>query len=400
MFLRRLRGLLGPRSGKGAPSSAGARLYFPPTQTDPFGGVEDVFTTKRGHKLAVHRGYRYGVKQAWTNFADLYALGHLSDLGLLDAGEESFLRQAIGHRAVTLPLAEIRAWAQPVLARHADHFIPGTLDEGFAPAIKMSPSQFSQALIERQSGLGHLFASLTRRGLLAMPLEDRRVLEIGFSSGLTTFALAGLGLKATGIDNSYDGALAGYRPMEAAFYQDYVERHPDFAYADITKTTPFEAQSFDWIQSSSVIEHIADLEAAFREMHRLLKPGGLIIHDYNPYFSLNGGHAFGVLDAPWGHARLDAEEMGLYLKRFRPHEAEPALEWLSTSLPRSHAIGHVQACILKAGFDLCLWEESVQERHLALATREIFEECLSVNPQITLADLTASMIRFVARRPE
>jgi len=42
---------------------------------------------------------------------------------------------------------------------------------------------------------------------------------------------------------------------------------------DITQLT-FEANSLDLIVSSDVLEHVPDLEAAFRECHRVLKAGG------------------------------------------------------------------------------------------------------------------------------
>lgn len=52
---------------------------------------------------------------------------------------------------------------------------------------------------------------------------------------------------------------------------------------DITHT-PFSSSFFDAITCLSVIEHGVPLESYFREMHRLLKPGGLLITstDYYP----------------------------------------------------------------------------------------------------------------------
>lgn len=42
---------------------------------------------------------------------------------------------------------------------------------------------------------------------------------------------------------------------------------------DITRTT-FSNESIDVLISSDVLEHVADIDAAFREMYRILRPGG------------------------------------------------------------------------------------------------------------------------------
>jgi SAM-dependent methyltransferase len=41
---------------------------------------------------------------------------------------------------------------------------------------------------------------------------------------------------------------------------------------------PFDAQAFDFVVSTSVFEHAQNKEECFREIHRVLKPGGYAIH--------------------------------------------------------------------------------------------------------------------------
>jgi SAM-dependent methyltransferase len=41
---------------------------------------------------------------------------------------------------------------------------------------------------------------------------------------------------------------------------------------------PFADASFDFIFSSSLLEHVRDRPAAYREMHRCLRPGGVMVH--------------------------------------------------------------------------------------------------------------------------
>lgn len=59
--------------------------------------------------------------------------------------------------------------------------------------------------------------------------------------------------------------------------------------ASAEKMRTVKTDSSDIIVSISVLEHIKDLEKAFREMHRVLKPGGLMIHkiDLRDHYNFN-----------------------------------------------------------------------------------------------------------------
>jgi SAM-dependent methyltransferase len=80
--------------------------------------------------------------------------------------------------------------------------------------------------------------------------------------------------------------LYGYRDLYGInlSFTDPARRGPiRYLPGDLTNTS-FPDESFDAIACLSVIEHGVPLEAYFREMHRLLKPGGLLITstDYYP----------------------------------------------------------------------------------------------------------------------
>lgn len=66
----------------------------------------------------------------------------------------------------------------------------------------------------------------------------------------------------------------------------------------------------DVIYSSAVLEHVKYPELSLKEMYRVLKPGGLSVHSWNPFTSLTmGGHDIGIpYYYPWAHLRLKKED--------------------------------------------------------------------------------------------
>jgi SAM-dependent methyltransferase len=79
--------------------------------------------------------------------------------------------------------------------------------------------------------------------------------------------------------------LYGYRNLIAGnlVFNKPIKKGPIiYKYCDITNTD-FNDDSFDIITCLSVIEHGVNLQAYFREMSRLLKPGGILITSTDYY---------------------------------------------------------------------------------------------------------------------
>ncbi len=70
---------------------------------------------------------------------------------------------------------------------------------------------------------------------------------------------------------------------------------------DITKRTQFSDSHFDAVLTLSVLEHLNDLHGAFREMVRLVRPGGEMLHMFGPAWSCAYGH----------HMYMDADDPNL-----------------------------------------------------------------------------------------
>ncbi|KAF4755522.1 Hexaprenyldihydroxybenzoate methyltransferase, mitochondrial, partial [Perkinsus olseni] len=102
--------------------------------------------------------------------------------------------------------------------------------------------------------------------------SNGRYLDVGCGGGLLTEEMASTyGYNITGIDIS-----------EASLQQArHHGRHlPNLHYqVGSAYEIPFPDNSFDGVIISDVLEHLLDLRAALSEIHRVLKPGGVLVFD-------------------------------------------------------------------------------------------------------------------------
>jgi ubiquinone/menaquinone biosynthesis C-methylase UbiE len=103
-------------------------------------------------------------------------------------------------------------------------------------------------------------------------------LEIGSGTGYFSLNLVQLGLigKLTATDIS-PGMLGRLATTAKALGLDHVSTVVTEA-----ETLPFEDESFDLVLGHAVLHHIPDLDRAFAEFKRVLRPGGLIVFAGEP----------------------------------------------------------------------------------------------------------------------
>jgi SAM-dependent methyltransferase len=142
-----------------------------------------------------------------------------------------------------------------------------------------------------------------------------------------------------------------------------------------------------------------DLIDAFHEMHRILKPGGLMFHSYDPYFHPGGGHALGILDRPWMHLELDRKEYERFMKEKRPFEAERAINWYEYGLNKSFPQSAMMQAIIDAGFELIFWESNKINYSLVKdIKKETINSAWKNYKNLTIDDFIAQKHTFVARK--
>ena len=152
-----------------------------------------------------------------------------------------------------------------------------------------------------------------------------------------------------------------------------------------------ESESLDVIVSWEVLEHITEPNDAFKEMARILKKGGFAFHEYNPFFSVDGGHSLCTLDFPWGHSRLNDEDFEKYLDEFRPDEKEVSQSFFRNNLNRM-TMSQLTDCIEQNGLrplSIIPWYSEEDQASLSI---EMLNQCKKIHPTAELVDLVAPIV--------
>ncbi|WP_295579698.1 class I SAM-dependent methyltransferase [uncultured Lamprocystis sp.] len=121
-----------------------------------------------------------------------------------------------------------------------------------------------------------------------------RVLDFGCGSGRAVYDYRDCGFDAYGFD------IADYverrNPTDTDFFRFSLTGRPahipDYQVNATDYRLDFEDQTFDFVFSNSVFEHVQNHDLALREIARVLKPGGIAIHTFPPRYSLIEPHTF------------------------------------------------------------------------------------------------------------
>lgn len=108
-----------------------------------------------------------------------------------------------------------------------------------------------------------------------LPTENTSILDAGCGSGYFSNFLKKEDYQTVGLDLS-ENAIKKARDLYLGI---------DFKLCSLEDKLPFKDSEFNAVWSSEVIEHIYDIYNYFREVNRILKPGGLFIFT-TPYHIL------------------------------------------------------------------------------------------------------------------
>lgn len=148
-----------------------------------------------------------------------------------------------------------------------------------------------------------------------------------------------------------------------------------------------------------MLEHLNDPLKAFSNITKLLKPGGISIHQYNPFFCLNGGHSLCTLDFLFGHARLSEKDFIKYIKTIRPNEEERAISFFKNGVNRM-TLNDLESNLKETGMKIIEIIPFVKEQHLRMASNDILAQSKKNYQTLKLLDLATPSVLVISSKPK
>ena len=223
-----------------------------------------------------------------------------------------------------------------------------------------------------------------RKAVRAHGRRPRSVLVVGCNTGAECKAFLDAGAEFVhGVD------------VIAEVGADY--RDPRLTYTQArAEDLPLESESFDLVFCFATLEHVHGIEDAFREMSRVLEPGGTLYTLAAPlWFSPYGHHKNDLFPDPWIHLRLTRDEIvalgyqrGLVLRDGSTIERHVDYMLNPAYFNMRHARDYVAACDA-LGLNVTVHRLTMEHERL-LDGIELDE------PK---DELLASAHRFIARKP-
>jgi SAM-dependent methyltransferase len=135
----------------------------------------------------------------------------------------------------------------------------------------------------------HKLSLLRRLGVTVE--KSAGILDFGCGEGTMVYEIL-----AKGYDN-----VQGFDVIDSLKLQRNEDRSR-FA-IDRSGQLPYKDRTFDLIVSDQVFEHVSNQEQSFRELYRILKPGGHAVHIFPAKYQLIEPHIYvplgGIIGEPW-----------------------------------------------------------------------------------------------------
>lgn len=166
------------------------------------------------------------------------------------------------------------------------------LERLFPPATGVPQHEGEHTAFEQAKAAGSYAAFIDELD----GVSDKRVLDFGCGWGGESMWLAERAAFVDGCDVDLAALTTAEKQRRAAGVRNLA-----FARCDVQKL-PYADRSFDAIFSTDVFEHVMDVPAMLRELHRVLQPGGSLITRFGPlFYSPYGYHLCWATRVPFAH---------------------------------------------------------------------------------------------------
>jgi SAM-dependent methyltransferase len=293
---------------------------------------------------------------------------------------------------------------------HAHPFTPGfarTLFDGprvVGPISSGYPSANEPAANPMAGVRNRVALGVHAIDLLAPGALTRDTLVIGADDGAECLWLIAFGHeRVVGINLTPPASIPdrlrnGYEGVGHPHAPDYDEIQARVRLAqDNIERSGLPDRSFDRIYSWQTLEHITDPAAAFREIARLLRPGGVAFIEYNPFYSIDGAHWLATTDLPWAHARLDDADFARALDELMPDHRPEAAAFVRDRINRM-PIADLQDHAAAAGLTILALLPRTRTEDLLVLNAGTLDAVRRLHPRAETVDLISRIVRVVLRR--
>ena len=169
-----------------------------------------------------------------------------------------------------------------------------------------------------------------------LSLKDKDILVAGCGTGRDIESWVKMApRKVVGLDwFSYERAWEMWRKRLAVIAPKV---NVEFAQGDLSRLEEIQTSSFDVVGSDAVFEHIQDMPAVLKQLHRILRPGGILYATFGPlWYSWGGDHVSGYdsIESGFNHLLLDDAEWRSYLDKVgdQAHSEHDGRTWIEHDL--------------------------------------------------------------------
>lgn len=217
------------------------------------------------------------------------------------------------------------------------------LDRLFPPnagAFMSGDEQTQHEIVKADATMGSYLAELG-----AERVGSLDILDFGCGWGGETLWLAGRARSVCGVDVD-EKAIAQARKASAASAVGNCR----FEWS-CDGRLPFADASFDAVLSTDTFEHVMDLDLAFSEIARVLKPGGSLLTRFGPLFhSPHGYHLYWACQVPYAHLIFGLDAIAA-MRASRGGSAKQPASWRELGL-NGRKFREYAASVERAGFEV------------------------------------------------